>query len=543
MKIKSKLLVVLMLFPLMGASLLPLDVKLNGKLTDTPLLESEEEIFLPIKAFSQLTSMQFTERSDGNVVIFRDNIFIKFNLNTNIYYLNGKELKWKTPPFKEKGELYVPYRILLDYMNFHYSFSEEEVSIVGGGQDVSLSYLQNRQKVDFADAKISYILPFFWERTSPNSFSQEDSNTLIEVITGPLEAREPREILKEEIERLGLKDFQKTDEKLLQIDGRRVLHQGLTKKDEEDKTTDYYGLSIFTLENRYIRTLFYTKNQSIGPLVKLEEEILRSLQLNAYTIDEREEHYVELGGFFAMGMELDSPLYSSMVVDSFLNFRGSIHPSVTSLKATVNRGQRRFEYSFPVEEGSFNAKIPIPFGLGFHSLTLSMPQKEAQDYDELLSFYEDEDALLKLSLLNSSLEEGLFLTYSDQVLSQDPLIGELASQVKSSLYDYEKALELLKVLGESFTPGLTQGPREALETRKLDRKTSALIYAALLRRSGIPTRVISNKSQTLFGVEILSNGLWHTIDPYGYLRGEKDPKFFMSLPKDYFGREGMLHDI
>lgn len=542
-KMRDRLLICLLIIPLLGAGLLPVDIKLNGKVIDTPLLSSEEEFFLPIKTFSQLTSMQFTERSSGDVIIFRDNIFIKFNINSNIYYLNGKELKWKNPPFKKNNELYVPYRVLLDYMNFHYNLDDKEISITGGSQDVSLSYLQNRQKVDFVDAKISYILPFFWKRSSPNSFSQEETDSFIEVTTGPLGEGDLEDVISRRLEELELEDFDRNDSKNLLIEGRRILHRSFIKKDKDDKMTSYYGLSFFTLENRYVETFFFNHSQSPSSAIKLEEEILSSLQLNAYTIDEREEHYVELGGFFALGMELDLPLYSNMVVDKVLVLKGSIHPSVTRLRATVKRGKRSFDYSFPVEEGKFKARIPIPFGLGFHSLSLAIPASEEELSQEGLDFFEGQDSLLMFSLLNTSLEEGLLLSYSDSILSQEELVGELSSQVKGLSYDYDKARRLMEILGDNFSLGTVVGPGQALETRTLDRKTSALIYGALLRRSGIPTRIISNKSQTLFGVEILSNGLWHILDPYGYLREGKDSSLFMSLPKDYFGREPILHDI
>ena len=158
-----------LLLPLLGAALSPVALKLNGKLIeDAPLLEKQGDLFIPLNYFSKLTSLQFTQRSNGDVLLFRDNIFIKFNVNSSTYFLNGKEFKWVNPPFSEKGELFIPYGTLLNFMNFQYSYDDEDkiLTLASGGYDVSLSYLQNRQKVDFAEGKISYNLPFFWQRLS-----------------------------------------------------------------------------------------------------------------------------------------------------------------------------------------------------------------------------------------------------------------------------------------------------------------------------------------------------------------------------------------
>ncbi|NLY73162.1 MAG: hypothetical protein GX079_05670 [Tissierellia bacterium] len=543
MKRKEKILILLLVFPLLGAGLRPLDLKLNGNLLETPLLEKEGEFFMPIKAFSQLTSMQLTERSSGHVLLFRDNIFIKFNLNSNIYYLNGKEYSWKNPPFKEKEEIYIPHRIILDFMNYHYKLTQDEIAITGGAYDMSLSYLQNRQRVDFVDAKISYAVPYFWSRENPNSFSHNESKTSLTVSVSKLEDEALEKLMEKSLAAKELEDFSALNPKQYSVDGIKILHQGYRRKEDKNENI-YRGYSYLILENRLVETLFQAETSSLSSAINLEDEIINSIHFNAYTIDEMEEHYVELAAFYAMQMELELPLYSNMLVDNKLTLKGTIHPSVDRLKATVRRGKRSFTYTFPVDKGSFNAKIPIPFGLGFHSLSLSMaPGDEDLQKESSPRFFVDENTLLKFSVLNTSLNEGLFLSDSDFVPSQDRLVGELSSQVRNINYDYGKAQALLQILGDNFTGGQGDSPQAALEDKKLSRKTAALIYGAMLRRAGVPTRIISNRSQTLFGVEILSNGSWHKIDPYNYLINKGRLDDYMSLPQDHFGPNYIEHDI
>lgn len=540
-----KIVLLILLFPLLGAAISPVALKLNGKLIEeTPILEKEEELFIPIKYFSDLTSLQFTQRSNGDIILFRDNVFIKFNLNTSTYFLNGKEFKWESLPFSEKREFFLPYKILLNFMNFQYSYDEEDkilTLVTGTGYDVSLRYLQNRQKVDFAEAKISYNLPFFWQRSSPNSFFSQGSEMTIEVTSSPLGEKSLDEAIQEHLDAKSLEDFKKTAPRQLFVEGKPILTHGFTKK--EDQGHYYYGFSYFSLENRLVETIFYAYSNSMHSALKLEEEILLSTQFNAYTIDDMQEHYVELGAFFAMNMMVEEPLYSNMLVDNFLHFKGEIHPTLTELHASVKRGKRRFTYTFPLVEGKFDAQIPIPFGLGFHSVRISMnPSTSQQIQDSPLIFNEDEHLLLKFSLLNTSLDEGLYLSYSNLVLRDQEDITKMSSLVKDRSLDYTKAQALLLLLKENFTLGNEDEPLLALEEKTVSKKSAALIYAALLRSAGVPTKVLSNKSQTLYGVEIFSNGLWQKIDPYNFLLKDRPASNYMSLPQDYFGRDPQYYD-
>lgn len=546
MKKLRKILLLILLLPLLGAALSPVDLNLNGKFVEeTPLLEKQGELFIPIEPFSKLTSLQFREKNKGDIILFRDNVFIKFNTNSSTYFLNGKEFTWKNPPFVENGELYLPYRILLDFMNFQYSYNAEKKLLelaTGTGYDVSLSYRQNRQKVDFAEAKISYNLPYFWKRTSLNSFSSLENSLKIEVSSRPLGEEKPADAIKRLVEEKSFDDFEKRTPRQLFVEATSIANYGYVKKEQD--LYYYYGLSYFTLENRLIETAFCAQGATLEPILKLEEDILSSAQFNAYTIDDMQEHYVELEAFTSLKMSLDDPLYANMLVDNTLAFKGEINPSIKELHATVKRGDRRFYHSFAVKEGKFDTSIPIPFGLGFHSLSIALsPPPEEESRASSLPYSEDKNILLRFSLLNTSLDEGLYLSYSNLVPTQREEIGILSYQVRNKSFDYYKAEALLSLLKENFSLGKVDDPLLALEEKTLSKKSAALIYAALLRRAGVPTQVISNISQTIYGVEILSNGRWIVIDPYRFLLNEDPPLEHMSLDQDHFGTRAYYYDF
>lgn len=543
---KIRIILLFLLLPLLGAAMAPVELKLNGKnLQDAPFLEKEGELYIPIKSFSLLTSLQFTQRSSGDIILFRDNIFIKFNLNSNTYYLNGKEFRWKNLPFSHEGELFIPHGLLLNFMNFQYTYDKENkiLSLTSGaGYDVSLNYLENRQRVDFAEARISYTLPYFWERSSLNSFSSRSSEMTIEVKSTPLGDKSFDEAIKERLEAGAPRDFFKRPPRQLFVEGTPILNQGYTQ--QEDQGTYYYGFSYFILENRLIETSFYAHSTSLATVLKLEEEILLSTQFNAYTIDDMEEHYVELDAFFAVNMALETPLYANILVDNVLPLKGTLHRRIKELTATLQRGKRRFYYTFPVHEGSFDVRIPVPFGLGFHSLSLTMnPSARGKISEDTLVFHENELLLLKVSLLNTSLDEGLYLSDSNFVLSKHEDLAKISSLVRDQSYDYAKAEALLLLFKENFSPGGSDEPVQAIEEHRVSKKSAALVYAALLRQSGVPTRILSNKSQTLYAVEIPSNGRWHLIDPYGFLVGEQAPGTMMSLPQGYLGTNPLYYDF
>lgn len=550
MKVKNRILILLSLVLLLGASLPEfhrVELRFNGNDVDLnpSILEKDANLYLPMNAFSKLTSLQVRKRDSGEYVLFMDNIFVKFTPNSNIYYLNGKEFTWKNQPFVLDDEIYLPERIFLGFMHFNYDYDQEKKLlnlISASSYDMTSSRTHNRQRVEFAEAKISYELPAFWKRTSINSFASDDKESMkIEVRSIPMGEKSFDESMALALAEKNLSQTEKLPPKEVLIRQTSIHTQGFQRKDEFG--VSYYGYSYFELENQLIETSFYGHASHVNLATKVEEEILSSVHFKAYTVDTLDEHYVELDAFFDQNMLIDSLLYSNMPTENTLPFYGSINPEVKEIQVAVSRGKQKFLYTIPVSGGRFNASIPIPFGLGFHHLNFYLTMGTQDEKEGVLQLAEDRNLLLKTSVLNTSLSIALYTSPSDQVLSKHPSIDALTQDIDSNMLDYQKAKTLLERLKEEFTLGRSSGAKESMEERRVNKETAALVYAALLRSMDVPTRVVSNEIKSFYGVEILSNGDWHLCDPYGYLAGDGLTSQYMTLDHKDYGKKIIYYDF
>ena len=550
MKVLRRIGFILSLLLLLGAGLPEfhtVHLRFNGNEVELkpPILEKEAYLYLPMKAFSELSTLQVNQRSDAEYVLFMDNIFIKFTLNSNTYYLNGKEFTWKNRPFVHQGEIYLPHRLLLDFMHFKYTYDQEEKElhlISASSYDMTSSRIQNRQRVEFADAKISYELPFFWKRASMNSFVSDEKETMkIEVRRIPMGEKSFEESMKQALAEKNIVYTKKLPPKEHFIQQTSIHTQGYALKEEFGYS--YYGYSYFELENQLIETSFYGFASSYSLAEHTEENILSSILLKAYRIDSLDEHYVELDSFFDRNMKIESVLYSNLLTENTLPFAGEIDPHIKEIRVSVRKGKQHFVYTVPVTAGKFNSAIPIPFGLGFHHLSFYLTAEPEEFTRAGLRLAEDKNLLLKCSVLNTSLDFALYTSPSDQVPSQDPNLNRLTKDLDPSLLDYQKAKLLLEELKEEFSLGSPTNVREAIKERTIDKETSALVYGALLRKNNVPTRIVSDEKKEFYGVEILSNGLWHLCDPYGYLSKNGLPSQFMSLDAKDFGKKMIYYDF
>lgn len=525
----------------------PVNIQINAEpqLFSDPMLRDERGHFLaPMAEFFQKTGIQYDLSDDGEVIAFRDNIFIKFRPHHTTYALNGKELTWDVPARYHGSTLYVSLSPFIRYTDLRATFDEETQTLhVTSG----LFFEQRRsrgllKRLDIPGSQISVSIPYFWERTEPTSFRL---NPKVGHLTFDVafEQVDPAASLREQMEKARENtsippEYSMFENREQLIDNNTFYtrrYRGAPDPtqillEETPPHFPYLSFSYFRIGDQLYTFTFRSDLSDIDSQVEVEQQILESVYSKIFSVDTLSEHYVEYALFRSLNMFLESPLYSNMTLNNQLRLKGAIDPDIESLEVTLLRQERSFQYTIPVREGFFNELVPVPFGLGFHRLILSAPTaKTSDETSEKLHFGEAGTLLLKCSLINLSETEALYVSPSKEVLSRDPRVLAAVAGLDKNNLDYQNAQTLFKKLIDVYSIGEAESMREALQEKSGTPYALSLIYTAQLRAAGIASRIVRDEDSNRHFVEFYSNGEWIPTNPAGYISGSsKDERLFFN---------------
>lgn len=528
------------------------EIWINGANVEFSLavtVSEEGEIFAPMAEFFRKMGIQYNVSNDGEVIAFRDNIFLKLRPHHTTFALNGKEFTWDRRPAPRDDILYISLTPLLRYTDITALYEEEmeRLYLTSG------SLLEQRRsrgllkRVEMPGSQISLSIPYFWERTGNASFALNPrvGKLRFEVehepydLSGNLRARIDEERAESPIPP-SYRLIQSRELLIgnLNVFTRRYLGSPLGSESVQPEglpTYPYLSVTYFRLGEIFYHFTFQGELQDIDSQVETELQIFSTVQSKIFSVDALSEHYVEFGLYKELDLFIETPLYSNLLVRGEFPLKGTIDPDVTQLDVTLMRGERSFHYTVAVEDGRFDEMIPVPFGLGFHRMILAAPSEEApMDADGALELGESGSLLIKCSLINLTEQESLYLSPSKEVLSRDPRVVEYARSASSAGIDYRKARRLLENFQEEFSAGDATTMREALEEKAGDAYALSLIYTGILRAAQIPARISQSLVTSHYYVEFYSNGQWIPTSPAALIVGEKEDLslYFDLLPLD-----------
>lgn len=523
------------------------------------------EIMVPAKTFLERIGTQVLSVSDtGELISYRDNIFIKFSPNSKTAYVNGRAKTMPIHAMVYSGQLFIPASFAAKTFEMSYSAPSGSSSLAIDYRKNLLEYQQfgyrHFKRVTIPEWGISFFMPEYW-------------NTLVDIDNayGTSNAFENQQLIANYYApstvqtRAALKELLIEEQKnnygdafnLVSINTHTLgdyLSDVVSYNTTDDSGVTHHILYIFYEQNTGY-TLHGTHKSPTNPVEAEEvlELIAGTFSITKLSVNEQLEHYTELNAFHSLGIKLNRSIYSNMPISNHFVFSGAIRnaESVNGFNVVVTKDNEAAYYYVPITDNSFNMRIHTPFGLGKHNITVLIDYDEntaldevndasevAEEIDPIIETTEDplipeivpthqqlldtlvlesmrsdhtteeSDVVMKFSLLNISSNQIKDLLSTDFVNYDHQDVYNLSTPITFRLTNqYSKARALYQFVIDNYQYVELISESGLLTTRELTVLSQAnaielcFLYTGLLRSVDIPARVVR-------GVDELSTYYW-----------------------------------
>lgn len=530
----------------------PLKVQLNGEFLEFDVDPTiiNDRTMVPMRAIFEYFGATVEWYGDTRTVkAYKDNDYIKLVIDSDIAYKNGKEFKLDVAPTIIDDRTLVPVRFVGESLGINVDWDNDTRTVIledtaNNGNPIEFIDDEEIILVTLADYNLEFKLPYDWsvidEENYEFQYVDEENNVNLNMEIVEFDSQitldkfyEDNKLLIYEKNKNNVLFTGNNDITINDID-MHVEYLKLSSLDSDINQVKYYFLIDKT---GFMVTFTYTSNSSDSQLQEMFRNIMNTFVIHEETVDTNVEHYMEYDEFFKKGFTLESEIYSNMEAYNKVEFKGSLKEDLEYLFVQVSKGNDKVELQIPVENKKFDVSIPTPFGLGKHNIIIGTPFDENN-----LTHY-----ILQFSVVNTSDDYLRYLIPSRMVESDDPDIIALAKEITTGYYsEYDKATEILKWISNNIDydiNGTTNSttPRSAkkvYEDKKGDCDEISYLYAALLRASDIPARIVSASNKGTYHAwnEIQINGKWIIVDATwasGYINDETG-EYIRELNMNYF---------
>lgn len=552
------------------------------------------EIMVPAKSFSEKIGAQVIwNESTGEVISYRDNIYIKYKPGSATAQVNGKA---KTLPVRSilyKGELFIP---------ASFAVKSHELNHTIDGTIININYKENVpeyqqfgfrhfKRISLANWGISFYIPEYWEAVGDGFNVYGVDNTFesyklsVELI--PDKTYNSRSVMTNAI----TEDLFATYGDNLTILSTSTVQMG-------DYTSDVieYELTNSVTKIHHVKYLFF--EQGIGYVLTGEtpstsdlaesreifELISGTFSIIKLTVNEKLEHYSEYNKFFEYGVNLTRIAHSNMTVSNQFILSGTVEnaPSGASVVVTVTKDLKSRTTVIPLTDNAFSGVIYTPFGLGKHNVSMYITTDEINNtgqailnadiigalllsYDKGLDLLtqqlllqeqlpEENDLVLKFSALNISSEDIQYLLPSSFINYDLQALYGLSTAATFNLSNqYSKAKALYEWMLSEYTlisdrPIVTIRPVDQLitNTTELNEVELNFLYTGLLRSVDIPARVMRGVTEAGvdYWVELMINGRWFIAAPALEMNQLPElPEYFGIDLNDLYPNYGIIEEV
>ena len=512
--------------------------------------EINGELMVPAKVYlEKLGTQVLTTDVKGELIAYRDNIFIKFMPNSDIAYVNGKSKKMPVHAMIHHDELFVSASFVASAYEMTYQFDPDLHALSLNYKENDTQYREMNsshfKRISNPTLGIHYYIPEYWDALdeSLNLYGIDSffENSSVEISSSHLSDRQSRatvinDILAEQQQLYGdaLKVVSSSTVTLGEFTS-DMLELEVVVGDEIELLTYH----VFAEQSNSYVFKFTFKQPNDFELSKLAvNNIISTFGISKLTINERLEHYTELPLFQALKIKLTSNIYSNMNVNNDFTLSGAIDPqsNIKGFYVIVKKDSQEMDYYMPVSQGVFSMKVFTPFGLGKHNIrvvadygnTTSKLTEQPVSFPSTLDDFV-ENAVLQHINLDEANTVMLFsvLNLSDEAIKEllptafvDYELPEMYQISNSLTFNLTNQFSKAKVIYEWIDQNYTSAPilrsngffkaSEVLSIRQANDVELSLLYTGLLRASNIPARVIRGISEleVKYWVEVYLNGGW-----------------------------------
>lgn len=518
----------------------PIKVKLNGKTLEfdtEPIIENDRTMVPMRTIFEQLGAQVEWYEEVKTVTGYRRykdiaDVFIKLKIGDNTAYRNGNSFTLDSPPIIRDDRTLVPVRFVADSFGVDVEWDDKNRTVLLSSDNDKLKEPELIDDVSYIPKYfdsgvngVNIMVPEFWDASDDSSkFGYKDEEDNIQMIVDIKEfedtdSEEPKALdqFTEESKSLILDNYKDKviftgNDKLNinNIDINVVYLKNSTVTPEIDQVIYYfisekYGYSI---------TFSYSSKSNDSQLLTIISNIIHTIEVSG-VISTDDEHYIEYDAFFNYGINLNSEISPTLQIKNEIDFKGTIseESDLEYFVVTVSKEDEKCQLKIPIVNYEFDSKIYTPFELGKHNINITAP--ETQDNKKIMQF----------SIINYSSQDIRYLIPSIFVEKNDADIISTAEEISKSvdkqyLNEYDKAKAIFQWIYENIeydSEAVSHTPRSAkqvLADKKGTDEEISYLYAALLRSSDIPAKIVKGKLDEDYHTwnEISINAKWIIAD-------------------------------
>src|SRR6056297_4496 len=350
-----------------------LSVKLNDTVLDfdvDPMIINDRAMVPMRGIFEYLGAQVYWYPETREVVGYKDNNYIKLQINNETYYKNGNSDTLDSPPIIIRGRTLVPVRFIADSL---------DMNVDSNANFDGVFY----RKIDLKAYGLSFMIPSFWDKSELYDYIWDfqgfDTNMEIAVETEELDEDVDLEGFSTENKQALLKLYTSSG---LTFTGSDSLSVNNLDMDVAYITLHGEGYELYQVifyflgEDRgYTITFTYDSKTNEEDTLSVIKNIMGTTRLESLSVSFSEEHYIEYDKFFEIGMNLTDSIFSNMEVENSFPFTGYVneYEEMEYFTVKVSKGDKTLTSRIPIEAYEFETPIYTPFGLGKHDIVIATP--------------------------------------------------------------------------------------------------------------------------------------------------------------------------
>lgn len=536
-------------------------ITFNGSpiIFNSEVIIKNNQIFVPMREFFEsLDAQVYWFDATKQVVAYRDNMFVKLQIDSTTAYKNGKSFSLEAAPFIEGSTTYVPVTFVASAFDLEESISEDgkTYALDTKSKQYEYTYINKKymQKYTLDQWGVEISLPPHWYQLSEDSwrYGYITNRLSYEVSLKKLPLKlnislsSLADIYMNQLSIESAFDLTINEQSSSEINGveTEIINYQLKG---EPKIAEHFLYFMYVDGDAYVIDLSYGQDADKSESLVIFDEILSTFQIYQKTIDQNTEHYFETLESFRNGLTLSTEIYANMTRGQSFPIQGRF-THFTSYDGLIIEVKKPglddiSTFYLPIEDTAFSGRVYLPYGLGIHNIevygatpkssienptlsdavsadeNIAMREKLERFNQPLIEKY-DLVSLVDFSAINLSIEDINFLyptPYLDTLSVQVNSNANLFSYKSQSTYS--KAKSLYKFVIENFE-SIEYNPRnfplasETIESRTGDPLEISMAYVAMLRSINIPARIAYGLSENIpyFWVEVYYNGNWSVVD-------------------------------